>query len=90
MIERRTTRQVIVGGVTVGGDAPVRVQSMCDTDTRDVGQTVDQIHKLEEAGCELIRVAVPDKKAVQSPGHYQEPHKYSAYRRYTFRLSASA
>ncbi len=68
MIKRRITRQVSVGGVAVGDGAPVRIQSMCDTDTRDVGQTVDQIHKLEEAGCELIRVAVPDKKAVQSLG----------------------
>ena len=49
MIERRTTRQVSVGGVTVGGDAPVRIQSMCDTDTRDVAQTVDQIHRAR--GC---------------------------------------
>jgi (E)-4-hydroxy-3-methylbut-2-enyl-diphosphate synthase len=68
MIERRTTRQVSVGGVTVGGDAPVRVQSMCDTDTRDVAQTVDQIHRLEDAGCELIRVAVPDKRAAKALG----------------------
>lgn len=68
MIERRPTRQVTVGGVPVGGDAPVRVQSMCDTDTRDVGRTVDQIHKLEEAGCEFVRVAVPDKKAADALG----------------------
>jgi (E)-4-hydroxy-3-methylbut-2-enyl-diphosphate synthase len=68
MIERRATRQVSVGGVTVGGDAPVRIQSMCDTDTRDIAQTVDQIHKLEEAGCELVRVAVPDKKAADCLG----------------------
>ena len=68
MIERRATRQVSVGGVTVGGDAPVRIQSMCDTDTRDIAQTVDQIHQLEEAGCELVRVAVPDKKAADCLG----------------------
>src|SRR5579884_2259164 len=60
---RRPTRKVFVGKVAVGGDAPIRVQSMCDTDTRDVDATVAQIHRLEEAGCELIRVAVPDKKA---------------------------
>lgn len=68
MIERRPTRQVSVGGVPVGGDAPVRVQSMCDTDTRDVGQTVDQVHQLQEAGCEFVRVAVPDKKAADALG----------------------
>lgn len=60
---RRPTRKVYVGNVAVGGDAPIRVQSMCDTDTRDVDATVAQIHRLEEAGCEIIRVAVPDKKA---------------------------
>ena len=60
---RRKTRQVTIGGVTVGGDAPIRVQSMCSTDTSDVGATVDQILRLEEAGCEIIRVAVPDRKA---------------------------
>jgi (E)-4-hydroxy-3-methylbut-2-enyl-diphosphate synthase len=61
--KRRPTRKVFVGKVAVGGDAPIRVQSMCDTDTRDVDATVAQIHRLEEAGCELIRVAVPDRKA---------------------------
>lgn len=60
---RRPSRKVYVGKVAVGGDAPIRVQSMCDTDTRDVDATVAQIHRLEEAGCELIRVAVPDRKA---------------------------
>ncbi|MBX6772577.1 MAG: flavodoxin-dependent (E)-4-hydroxy-3-methylbut-2-enyl-diphosphate synthase [Chloroflexi bacterium] len=61
--KRRPTRKIFVGKVAVGGDAPIRVQSMCDTDTRDVDATVAQIHRLEEAGCELIRVAVPDRKA---------------------------
>ena len=60
MIYRKKTRQVKVGGITVGGDAPVRVQSMCSTNTGDVEATVEQILKLEEAGCEIIRVAVPD------------------------------
>ncbi|HLH74439.1 MAG TPA: flavodoxin-dependent (E)-4-hydroxy-3-methylbut-2-enyl-diphosphate synthase [Chloroflexota bacterium] len=62
---RRPTRTVYVGKVAVGGDAPIRVQSMCDTDTRDVDATVAQIHQLEEAGCELIRVAVPDRAAAK-------------------------
>jgi (E)-4-hydroxy-3-methylbut-2-enyl-diphosphate synthase len=60
---RRQTRQVLVGGVPVGGDAPVAVQSMCDTDTGDVRGTVAQIHAMEEAGCEIARVAVPDIEA---------------------------
>ena len=62
-ITRRKTRQVQVGKVKVGGDAPVSVQSMCSTDTRDVGKTVEQILQLEAAGCEIIRVAVPDEEA---------------------------
>ncbi len=56
---RHKTRTVVVGGVPVGGDAPVRVQSMTTTDTFDVAGTVRQIHALEEAGCELVRVTVP-------------------------------
>ena len=63
---RRKTRQVSIGGVTVGGDAPVRVQSMCSTDTADVQATVDQILELEEAGCEIVRVAVPDGRAARA------------------------
>ena len=64
-ISRRKTRQIQVGSVKIGGDAPVSVQSMCSTDTRDVAATVAQIHQLEAAGCELIRVAVPDEEAAQ-------------------------
>jgi (E)-4-hydroxy-3-methylbut-2-enyl-diphosphate synthase len=68
MIERRPTRQVRIGNVRVGGDAPVVVQSMCDTDTKDVEATVAQIQALEEAGCEVIRVAAPTKEAAQAIG----------------------
>ena len=56
-------RAVRVGGLTIGGGAPVVVQSMCSTDTRDVKATLAQIHRLVEAGCELVRVAVPDAEA---------------------------
>src|SRR5437879_1187558 len=62
-IARRKTRQITVGKVKIGGDAPVSVQSMCSTDTCDVAATVEQIHQLEAAGCEVIRVAVPDNEA---------------------------
>jgi (E)-4-hydroxy-3-methylbut-2-enyl-diphosphate synthase len=65
-IRRRPTRQIRIGGVAVGGDAPVCVQSMTNTDTRDVEATVAQINGLAEAGCELIRVAVPDLEAAQA------------------------
>jgi (E)-4-hydroxy-3-methylbut-2-enyl-diphosphate synthase len=56
---RHKTRVVVVGGVPIGGDHPIRVQSMTTTDTFDVAGTVRQIHALEEAGCELVRVTVP-------------------------------
>ena len=66
MIERKTTRQIHVGGVTVGGGAPIAVQSMTNTLTSDVEATVHQIHQLEQAGCEIIRVAVPDMAAARA------------------------
>ncbi len=62
-IPRRKARQIHVGKVPVGGDAPIPVQSMTKTDTRDVQATVDQIWALEAAGCEIVRVAVPDEAA---------------------------
>ncbi len=63
VMNRHRTRKVMVGNVPVGGDAPVAVQSMCDTDTRDVATTVAQILEMETAGCEIVRVAVPDEEA---------------------------
>jgi len=64
--KRRITRTIHVGPVAVGGGAPVAVQSMTNTDTRDVDSTVAQIRRLEEAGCEIIRLAVPDGEAVSA------------------------
>src|SRR3990170_3192097 len=63
MTVRRKSRAVHIGNVQVGGDAPIRVQSMTATDTADVAATVGQIQQLAEAGCEIARVAVPDKEA---------------------------
>jgi len=62
-ITRKKTRQIKVGTVRIGGDAPISVQSMTTTDTRDVTATVEQIQRLEQAGCEIVRVAVPDMEA---------------------------
>ncbi len=59
-------RVVNVGTVPVGGEHPVSIQSMTNTDTRDVGATVAQIRRLEAAGCEIIRVAVPDMEAAEA------------------------
>lgn len=68
MTERRKTRQVKIGDVTVGGDAPVRIQSMTTTHTRDVDATVDQIAQLTEAGCEIVRVACPTEEDARALG----------------------
>ena len=63
--KRRKTREINIGGVKIGGDNPIAIQSMCNTDTRNVKATVDQIKRLEKAGCEIIRVAVPDMEAAE-------------------------
>jgi len=64
----RKTRVVKVGKFAIGGNNPVSVQSMCNTDTRDLRATIDQIRRLEAAGCEIIRVAVPDMAAAKNLG----------------------
>ena len=66
MNPRRTSKAIQVGDVIIGGDAPIIVQSMTNTDTRDVMSTVSQIKELEEVDCELVRVAVPDIQAAES------------------------
>ena len=63
---RRTSKPLRIGKVTVGGSAPIVVQSMTKTDTRDIQATVNQIKELEDCGCEIVRVAVPDKEAAES------------------------
>lgn len=72
LINRKTTLPVRVGNVTVGGDAPVSVQSMTCTKTEDVRATVAQIHALEEAGCEIVRVAVPTMEAAGAVGEIRK------------------
>ena len=62
----------MVGGVAVGGGAPVTIQSMCNTKTDDVAATVAQILRLEEAGCEIIRVAIPDQAAADAIGELKK------------------
>ena len=63
---RKKTRPVKVGRLTVGGDAAIAVQSMTKTDTREVEKTVEQIQQMEAAGCEIVRLAVPDIEAAQA------------------------
>lgn len=59
-IERKKTREIVCGNVKIGGNNPVVIQSMCNTHTKDIEKTVNQILKLEDAGCEIIRLAVAD------------------------------
>src|SRR3546814_11673779 len=62
-IERRKSRQIMIGNVPVGGDAPVTVQTMTNTLTSDARATIDQIRRCEEAGADLIRVSCPDEES---------------------------
>ena len=64
--KRRKARVIQVGSVKIGGNEPIVVQSMANTDTRDIEATVRQIHELQEAGCEIVRVAVLDEEAVEA------------------------
>ena len=66
MYTREQTRQVKIGGLTIGGGQPVRIQSMTNTKTKDTAETIAQIHRLEEAGCEIVRVTVPDMESARA------------------------
>lgn len=68
MIQRRKTKKIKIGDAYIGGEAPISVQSMTKTDTRNIKETVKQIKQLEKAGCEIIRLAVPDIKAALALG----------------------
>ena len=65
-LERRKTRQINIGPVAIGGGAPIAVQSMTKTHTWDIPATLGQIKKLEEVGCEIVRIAVPDHESVEA------------------------
>ncbi len=69
---RRKSKKIYIGSVPIGGDSPVVIQSMTTTDTRDVESTIKQIYDLYEAGCEIIRVAVPDKEAAANLGEIKK------------------
>src|SRR5690554_3053396 len=71
-IKRRKSRQIMVGNVPVGGDAPISVQSMTNTNTCDVDATVGQIKALEEAGADIVRVSVPSMEAAEAFGKIRE------------------
>ncbi len=63
---RRKTRQINVGGVKIGGDSKIAVQSMTNTDTKDASATLEQIKKLSSAGCDIVRITVPDEEAAET------------------------
>jgi len=65
MINRKKTKKIRIGNVEIGGGSPVSIQSMCNTDTRDIVATANQINKLADAGCELVRIAVLNKDAAE-------------------------
>lgn len=71
-MNRKTTREVTIGNLKIGGNNPIIIQSMCNTDTRDVAATVAQILALEAAGCELVRVAIPDMTAADAVAAIKE------------------
>ena len=68
MFERKITRQISVGNVKIGGGSPISIQSMTNTKTHDASATVAQIKQLSEAGCDIVRVAVPDFDAAKNLG----------------------
>ncbi|MBU5482780.1 flavodoxin-dependent (E)-4-hydroxy-3-methylbut-2-enyl-diphosphate synthase [Clostridium sp. MSJ-11] len=65
-MKRKITKKIRIGNIYIGGDAPISIQSMTNTDTRDIKSTINQIKELEEAGCEIIRCAVPDMEACEA------------------------
>lgn len=71
-MNRKLTRKIQVGDLHIGGDAPITVQSMTNTDTRDAAATIEQIKHLEEAGCDIVRVAVPDMEAAEAVGRIKK------------------
>lgn len=91
-MQRRKTRAIRVGPVQVGGNAPVSVQSMTNTDTRNVAATVAQINELAAAGCEIVRVAVPDQQAADALSRIkkQSPIPLIADIHFNYRLALRA
>ena len=65
-MKRNETKSIRIGSVTIGGGAPIAVQSMCNTHTADIEATLNQIARLHELGCEIIRLAVPDAEAAEA------------------------
>lgn len=85
---RENTKEIAIGNVKIGGTHPVTIQSMTNTKTENVKETVDQILRLEAAGCEIIRCAVPTMEAAGGVERNKKTNSYSSCGRYSFRLQA--
>lgn len=72
MLAREKTKVVKIGNVAIGGENPIAIQSMCNTKTTDVAASVEQIHRLEKAGCQIIRLTVPNKEAALAFGQIKK------------------
>lgn len=91
-MDRTNSKKLNVGGVALGGDAPVTVQSMCNTDTRDAKATLEQLRRLHAAGCDIARVAVPDMEAAEALGDIcrESPLPVVADIHYDYRLALAS
>ncbi len=91
-MQRQPTRAIRVGAVQIGGGAPVSVQSMTNTDTRQVGPTLAQIERLAAAGCDIVRLAIPDRKAAKAFGEIRaaSPVPLIADIHFNYRLALAA
>jgi len=81
---KKYKKEVRIGDVVIGGNNPIKVQSMTKTDTRDVDATVNQILQLEEYGCEIVRVAVKDSEAATKIADIKKSNPYTSCCRYSF------
>ena len=83
-MDRMKTRVVKIGNKAIGGDNPILIQSMTNTKTRDVDATVDQILRLERAGCDIIRCACPTMEDANALSEIKKEDTYSSRSRYSF------
>ena len=86
LIKRRKTRQIMVGNVAVGGDAPISVQTMTNTETCDVEATLEQISRMVTAGVDIVRVSVPSMDAAEAFRKIRATRRSASGGRYPFRL----
>lgn len=84
IIHRTKTRPIKVGNLTIGGNNEVVIQSMTTTKTHDVEATVAEIQRLEEAGCQIVRVACPDERAANAISEIKKKNKHTSCCRYPF------